>query len=117
MSRKILLVALAVLAMYLVLPVCGGTCTGSDLEILSSSLTSSGSPPYRTYKVVGTAKNVSGHTLSYAQVTVKFYDTNGHVLGSSLDNVNDLGAGERWDFEVVDFGMNQFVYDYKIGAS
>lgn len=70
-------------------------------------------------KVVGTAQNVSGDTLGYAEVKVKFYDEDETLLESFLDNVNDLGADERWKFEVMYPPMGedaQKVDSYKVGV-
>jgi len=54
--------------------------------------------------IVGRAKNVSGRQLSYAEVCAKFYDADGVLISSSLDNINDLGAGEVWHFEIMFLG-------------
>lgn len=70
-------------------------------------------------KVVGTAENVSSDTLGYAEVKAKFYDENDALLESFLDNVNDLGAGEKWSFEIQYPGIGEDagkVASYKIGV-
>jgi hypothetical protein len=38
--------------------------------------------------------------LSYAEVRARFLDEDGTLLESSLDNVNDLGSGMKWQFEI-----------------
>ncbi|GAB4309996.1 MAG: hypothetical protein Kow0097_11330 [Candidatus Bipolaricaulota bacterium] len=48
----------------------------------------------------GYAKNVSGHTLRYAEVRGQFYDVNDVLLDSWLDNVNDLSADTVWEFNI-----------------
>jgi len=50
--------------------------------------------------VVGTAKNNADERLSYVEIRVRFYDENNTLLDSSLDNINDLNAGQTWEFEV-----------------
>lgn len=72
-----------------------------------------------TVGVVGTAENVSDDELSYAAVEAKFYDSDDTVLDSFLDNVNDLGAGEQWKFDIQYPAMGDEasqVADYEISA-
>ena len=77
--------------------------------------------------VRGHAKNVTGRTLSYAEIAVDFYDEDGEELKgfrdslpfveSFVDNVSDLGPGEVWEFEVGYTGTDQFtkrVADYEV---
>jgi len=93
----------------------GGTPPVTEkLEILSHSMSTT---QFGNLVVKGTAKNVSSSTLSYAEVKVKFYDAAGTLLGTSLDNINDLGAGETWSFEVMYLDIDiQKVASYKIGV-
>lgn len=60
-----------------------------------------------TVRVAGTAKNTTDEQLSYVEVRAKFYDDDGALLDSSLDNVTDLGPGERWRFEVPYPGIGE----------
>ena len=72
---------------------------------------------YGNLYVVGQAKNTGSKSLSYAEIRVKFYDADGNLLGSSFDNINDLGAGETWRFKVIYMGMDtEKVSSYKIAA-
>ena len=77
--------------------------------------------------VRGHAKNVTGQTLSYAEIAVDFYDEDGEELKgfrdslpfveSFIDNVSDLGPDEVWEFEVGYTGTAQFtkrVADYEV---
>ena len=67
--------------------------------------------------IKGSAKNIGSSSLSYAEVRVKFYDKEGAVLDTSLDNINDLGPGETWNFKVMYFGMDtENVDSYKIAV-
>ena len=81
------------------------------LQILNhiGGITEYGSP-----MVTGTAKNISSSNLIYAEIRVKWYDSAGTLLDTSLDNINDLGPGETWGFEVIYFGSEKNV-SYKIG--
>ncbi len=82
-----------------------------ELQIINHTggITEYGSP-----MVTGTARNVSSSNLSYAEIRVKWYDSAGTLLETSLDNINDLGPGETWRFEVIYFGSEKNV-SYKIG--
>lgn len=71
---------------------------GGQLEILNSEFEWG---QFGNLYVVGTAKNVGDKTLSYAQIDVKFYDNDGALLQTMLDNIRDLGPGETWKFKVI----------------
>lgn len=58
------------------------------------------STEYGTNAVCGTVQNNSSRNYGYAQVSVNFYDKNGNLIDSSLDNINNLGAGQKWKFQV-----------------
>jgi len=91
----------------------GGAPPAEKLEILSHSM-SGGRGEFVKPVVKGTAKNVSSSTI-YAEVKVKFYDASGALLGTSLDSINDLSAGETWSFKVVYYDIDrENVYSYKI---
>jgi len=67
--------------------------------------------------VVGKAKNTGSKSLAYAEVRAKFYNDGGDLLCTSLDNINDLGSGETWNFEIIYFELNtEEVASYKIAA-
>lgn len=70
-------------------------------------------------EVVGTAQNIAGRKLRYAEIDVKFYDKEGAVIGTFLANTNNLGAGEKWKFKVPYVGMdteNLGKYEISIGT-
>ena len=50
--------------------------------------------------IVGQVRNNTNRTYSYAQVSINLYrdDT---LLGSTLDNVNNLGPGQVWEFKAI----------------
>lgn len=70
--------------------------TKPALEILNSQLNKE---QYGGYSVTGTAK--ANRDLSYAEVSVKSYNANGGVIGSYLTNIQNLKAGETWNFKVL----------------
>lgn len=92
-----------------------GTPTESkNLEILDHHMETG---EFGNLIISGTAKNIGSSSLSYAEVRVKFYDKEGAVLDTSLDNINDLGPGETWNFKVMYFGMDTEKIDsYKIAV-
>jgi hypothetical protein len=72
---------------------------------------------YGNLIITGTAKNIGNKQLSYAEVRVKFYDKDDSLISNSLDNVNDLDAGETWKFEVVYLGLDTYNVDrYEIAV-
>jgi hypothetical protein len=90
----------------------GSTQATEKLQILNHTggITEYGSP-----MVTGTAKNISSSNLIYAEIRVKWYDTAGTLLDTSIDNINDLNPGETWRFEVIYFGSEKNVR-YTIGV-
>jgi hypothetical protein len=92
----------------------GSTVTTEKLQILSHSMTTN---EYGNIVVKGTAKNISSSNFSYAEIKVKFYDASGALLDTWLDNINDLGPGETWSFEVMYLGLDtEKVKSYQIGV-
>jgi hypothetical protein len=70
---------------------------------------------YGNLMVQGVAKNTAGKKLAYAEIDVKFYDKEGILIGTSLDNINNIEDGEKWRFEVMYFDMDTSDVDsYKI---
>jgi hypothetical protein len=65
--------------------------------------------------VKGTAQ--VNQSVSYAEITVKFYDASGAVVYTSFTNVVDLEAREKWNFEVLGPGSDKKVTNYKIAVS
>ena len=76
----------------------GSAPSDGKIKILSHEMKTG---DYGTISVVGTAENVAGKNLGYVEIRVKFYDDSDALLETFIDNVNDLGAGEKWNFEVV----------------
>lgn len=76
-----------------------------DLEVLSHSTESDG---YLRY-IVGEIRNNTDKTYSYVQVEIGLY--NGESLvGSTLDNVNNLEPGQVWQFKALVYEDNATSY-------
>lgn len=71
-------------------------------------------------EIIGTAQNIAGYNLDYAEIDVKFYDKDGAVLSTSLANINNLGPGEKWKFSAMYLGIDSYRvgnYTVSIGSS
>ena len=79
-------------------PLSGGPKHASGLELVGE--TTSENNGYAIY-INGSIKNNSKKNYSYAQVTFGIYDDNGAKIGTALDNVTNLGAGETWTFKAM----------------
>lgn len=53
--------------------------------------------------ITGTITNTTKRDFSYISVTYKIYDASGAVIGTALDNANNIGSGETWRFEANSF--------------
>ncbi|MCK9569244.1 FxLYD domain-containing protein [Candidatus Pacearchaeota archaeon] len=70
---------------------------------------------YGSLIITGTAKNTAGKDLSYCSLDAKFYDSDGAVIGTSLDNINNLDKDETWKFQIMYIGTDSYNVDtYKI---
>ena len=67
-----------------------------DLEVLSYDSTSDGYTGY----IIGKIRNNTDKTYSYVQVEIGLYKGES-LVGSTLDNVNNLGPGETWEFKAI----------------
>ena len=77
---------------------------GSEkLQILSHD---SSVNEYGNIVIEGTAKNISSSTLSYAEVTAKFYNDTNELVGTSSASIRAIDPGEVWSFKVVYKGTN-----------
>ncbi len=75
---------------------------------------------YENVIIEGVAENTGNKKLNYAQLNAKFYDKEGNVIGSSFDNINDLGAGETWKFRISYWGADSYninSYNLSVGTS
>lgn len=49
--------------------------------------------------LVGQVEN-TGDDLEYLEAVAKFYNGDGNVVATGLDNVRNVGSGETWQFEI-----------------
>lgn len=54
-------------------------------------------------KITGIAKNITKKDFSYVSVEFAVYDASGNNLGTAIDNVNNILAGDTWRFEATLF--------------
>lgn len=91
----------------------GNTISGSEGLIILEHYPVAGE--FGMLTIEGIAENTRETSLIYAEVRVKFYDENGAVIDTSLDNINDIGPGEKWNFKVMYFGTNaEKIDNYKV---
>ncbi|MBO4570009.1 MAG: hypothetical protein J5689_02195 [Clostridia bacterium] len=51
--------------------------------------------------VRGSAKNITNKNYSYVQLEFTVYDASHANLGTALANINNLAAGDTWNFEAT----------------
>jgi len=51
----------------------------------------------------GIIQNNTNRTYSYVQIEISLYDADGALLGTALDNVNNLEANGKWKFKAMSF--------------
>ena len=73
------------------------TATQEKFTVVDHSTSNDG---YWTY-VVGTIKNNTNKNYSYVQVEINLYDAEGNLVGSTLDNINNLEANGTWKFKAM----------------
>lgn len=76
-----------------------------DLEVLSYTTETQGYIRYVTGEVRNNAKRKYG----YIQIEINLY-SGGALVGSTLDNVNNLGTGDIWKFKAPIFETNADQY-------
>lgn len=69
----------------------------ADLELVDYK---SESGEYSGY-VVGHIKNKSPETCRYASIHINLLDKHGNRVGSTMDNITNLGPGETWRFKAL----------------
>lgn len=67
------------------------------------------------YYIEGIVTNNTNKEYNYVQIEFVCYDSDGNNLGTAMDNVNNLGANEKWKFKAMGLFTNQTVdhCDYK----
>ena len=66
---------------------------------------------YSSY-IIGSLKNTTSKTYSYAQVTFNLYDADGAQIGTALDNINNWEPDGLWKFKAMI--LKQDVASYKL---
>lgn len=90
----------------------GGGIQSSDLTIISHSMTID---EWGWATVEGIARNDGNDRFNYAEIDVRFYDSDGHLADTSFTNILDLDPGQTWAFEVMSLKDNINSYDIGIG--
>ena len=80
------------------------THSDGTLELVEDAL-EGGYTLWATYgsystRLWGVVENISGHDLDYAEVRTNLY-VNGSIVSNGLDNIANLPAGHRWQFEAL----------------
>ena len=57
----------------------------------------------------GSYKNVSGATISYAQVTFALFDKNGAQIGTAVANINNIAKDAVWKYSATPLTMDEWV--------
>lgn len=66
-------------------------------------------------EINGIIQNKTKSDYSYVSVEFSLYDASGNNLGTAMDNMNNLGAGESWSFKAVSFDwFSKEVKSYKL---
>lgn len=66
------------------------------------------------YYIEGTIKNNTSKQYSYVQVQFNVYDESGNIIGSCLDNVNNLEGEGTWKFKAICSGEASEIKSYKL---
>lgn len=53
------------------------------------------------YYIEGYVKNNTSKEYSYVQITFNLYDKDGTLIGTAMDNVNNLEANGKWKFKAA----------------
>lgn len=94
-----------------------------DVEILEHELIRSDEgTAAEQVSVEGRAENTSEESFSYVEVRARFYNENGDLLESFLDNINDFESGQTWAFEIMYPAVGEDArevadYDIAVGTS
>ena len=102
-SKTGLIVAIIsiVIGLILIISVFLGGESGSDKKWEITNVTME--KEYSEYigwdvQIKGTIKNISGRDYDYVQVEYVVYDASGNNIGTAIDNINNLAAGDTWSF-------------------
>lgn len=62
----------------------------------------------------GVVVNNKNRDLAYAQITFNLYDADGNLVGTALDNVNNLKAGGSWKFKAMALCDNEEISSWEL---
>lgn len=80
-----------------------------DLELIEHSFKEE---EYINY-VVGTIINNTNKEYNYVQIEVNLLDEDDAIIGSTLDNINNLGPGKKWKFKAMILDDETVKYEIK----
>ena len=63
---------------------------------------------YGIMSIEGSMKNISGKTLSYAQITFALYDKDGAQVGTAVANINNLTKDSVWKYSATPLTMDEW---------
>ena len=109
-NKAILYSIIAVISVILIIVIAIVVGSGGEskkkYEIINTNMTYEYSE-YLGYSanITGTFKNLSNKDFSYVQVEFSVYDAAGNNLGTAIDNINNLSAGDTWKFDASLFSF------------
>lgn len=68
------------------------------------------------YYIEGNVKNNTNNNYSYVQVMFNVYDENGSIIGSCLDNINNLEGNGTWKIKAICSGEAKDIKSYKLAG-
>lgn len=83
---------------------------GTNLEVTEDHPCDMG---YGAMGVCGSVKNNSDHNIGYAQVEINLYNKKGELVGSTMDNINNIEANSVWKFKAPIIEENVATYKIK----
>lgn len=100
-----------------------GGSVEDDIELLEHELVfEDEGTDFASVSIEGRARNNSDENLGYVEIRGRFYNAQGDLLDSMIDNINDFGAGQTWSFEIQFPGIGDDAnevddYDVAVGTS
>lgn len=70
---------------------------------------------FATY-FVGVVVNNKSRDLTYVQITFNLYDKEGNLVGTALDNINNLKSGGTWKFKAMAFCDNDEIAGWELDS-
>lgn len=112
-TNSLLLILVGI--MFLVFAVGSGSdTTKGDGKLELVEVTSAYNDGFSSYYIEGTIKNNTDKTYSYVQVTFNLYDADGALIGTAMDNINNLEPNGVWKFKALNLSSSGNVASYKL---